>query len=293
MASEVFRCPACGQPLPDPFGEPPPVCSHCGFHVQREQGIPLLVRDPKTLQETIDTLRGSGRSDWYEGSQEESYTGPFRFHLENRRRYLDGALRRFLGDNAKTRRALDLGCGDGMNLPWLRSYASEIHASDYNLLRLSRARARVPEARVFLASILDYPTQDGTFDLVFFNHVLEHIPDDTAALAQAHRILAPGGLLVLGVPNEGALFWQLAYKLSPEVLATSDHVHFYTLGHLRRKCEQVGFRIRETKALGWGVPHWGWDARLKGHRWFNQVMDTVGPVLLPGQASSLYLLLTR
>lgn len=45
---------------------------------------------------------------------------------------------------------------------------------------------------------MDLP--DDAFDLVYASHVLEHIPDDRAAIAQVHRILKPGGIAVLPVP---------------------------------------------------------------------------------------------
>lgn len=45
---------------------------------------------------------------------------------------------------------------------------------------------------------------DACFDVVYASHVLEHIDDDRAALAEIRRILAPGGLAVLPVPLVGA-----------------------------------------------------------------------------------------
>lgn len=44
------------------------------------------------------------------------------------------------------------------------------------------------------------PFCDGAFDLIVCYHVLEHIPDDHAAMAELARVLAPGGLLILQVP---------------------------------------------------------------------------------------------
>ena len=77
-------------------------------------------------------------------------------------------------------------------------------------LQYGAAHARpglAPSATLLLADILDYPAGDAAFDLVLFHHVIEHILDDTAALATVRRILKPGGLLVLGTPNEGCWWW--------------------------------------------------------------------------------------
>ena len=70
-------------------------------------------------------------------------------------------------------------------------------------------------------------------DVVFLNHVLEHVPDDEGALRSVRRVLRPGGLLILGVPNEGCGWWQLAYRLQPKSRAQSDHVHFYVISAWR------------------------------------------------------------
>jgi SAM-dependent methyltransferase len=44
------------------------------------------------------------------------------------------------------------------------------------------------------------PFADSTYDIVYASHVLEHVPDDGRALAEIHRILAPGGIAILPVP---------------------------------------------------------------------------------------------
>jgi ubiquinone/menaquinone biosynthesis C-methylase UbiE len=44
------------------------------------------------------------------------------------------------------------------------------------------------------------PFSDGVYDIVYASHVLEHVPDDLAAIAEIRRILAPGGIAILPVP---------------------------------------------------------------------------------------------
>jgi SAM-dependent methyltransferase len=219
-------------------------------------------------------------------------SSPWRHHLRKRRRYVEGVLASTLAARGQARfgRLLDLGCGDGNNLHWLATYAERLYGSDYNAVRLARARARVPAATLFLADILDYPAADGAFDCVFFNHVLEHIADDVRALASVRRILAPDGLLVLGVPNEGCWWWQLAYRRAPETLATTDHVHFYTADTVTARLREGGFAVTAVEHLGWGPPDWQWDGRLRGYKLLDDVFEWFGRRLLPQQASSLYLI---
>lgn len=50
------------------------------------------------------------------------------------------------------------------------------------------------------ADMRELPFEDGTFDLVYASHVLEHIDDDARALAEVRRVLRPGGVAILPVP---------------------------------------------------------------------------------------------
>ncbi|HVP29450.1 MAG TPA: class I SAM-dependent methyltransferase [Myxococcota bacterium] len=288
-----FRCPACRTgTLAARSGVP--ACGACGARPAERDGVALLVRDPEKHEADLEAARRANPG-WYVEQQPAVEASPWRHHLAKRRRYVESVLARALAarPDARASRLLDLGCGDGTNLPWLAPFAERLYGSDYNLLRLLRARGRAPEATLFLADLLDQPVPDGFFDAIFFNHVIEHVPDDAGALREVHRILAPGGLLVLGTPNEGAWWWQLAYRRAPEVRATTDHVHFYTADTIGRRLREAGFELLEVEHLGWGPPDWGWDARLRGRKWVDDWFERIGRLVIPRQASSLYLVATK
>lgn len=161
------------------------------------------------------------------------------------------------------------------------------------MVRVLRALQVPEEKNLFLADITDYPTVDNAFDVIFFNHVLEHIPDDERALSEVYRILKPGGMVILGVPNEGVFFWQLAYKLQPRIRAITDHVHFYTVESLRAKCIKIDFKIKEIHHIGWGIPHWSLDSIIRGYKWVDDFFEIVGRTFFPFQATSLYAVLSK
>lgn len=255
-------------------------------------GIPILVRDYKLVQSQIEEAKNIGRKDWYEESQDQVWSGPYRHHLLKRKKYVEGVLEKY-SSKKFIHSLLDLGCGDGANLKWLRSYTKKLYGSDYNISRLIRAKQKNIATKIVLADINDYPAKDESFDLIFFNHVLEHILDDEKALSEVFRILKKGGLCILGVPNEGAFWWQLAYKIQPQFLQTTDHVHFYTVNSLSVKIKQKGFEIKEIKKLGWGVPHWDLDSRLRNYKIIDDFFETFGKIFLPEQASSLYFILEK
>ena len=288
LGAEIFRCPRCHAPLAA-AGK----CGSCGFEVMSFEGIPVLLADPQAVAETIAKAKAQGRASWYEDPHATQLEGPYRHHLRRRRAYLDRVLGEFTATAKRPLRALDMGCGDGLHLAWLGGYADEVWGSDYNLLRLTRAAKSGHAGRLFLADVTNYPARDEVFDIVFFNHVIEHIPDDRKALAEARRVLKKDGILILGTPNEGAFFWQLAYRLQPETLRTSDHVHFYTVETLAERCREAGLSVRAVERLGWGIPHWSLDARLRQFKVVDDLFEVLGPRLLPGQATSLYFVLGK
>lgn len=111
-----------------------------------------------------------------------------------RREWLERRLRRF----APFPRCLDVGCGVGANLPVLRRLCAVVEGVDPSRQAISWCRERgFTEARLGDAEAL--PAQDGELDLVTCLDVLEHL-DDRRAIAEAARVLRPGGLLAVSVP---------------------------------------------------------------------------------------------
>ncbi len=288
----LFRCPTCAaEGLAE--RDNAAVCAVCGSRFPIIGGIALLVKEPAAHDAAIRDAQAVN-PEWYLTEQPPEEASPWRHHLRKRRRYVERVLRRELDRRGwkKAGRLLDLGCGDGNNLRWLAPFAERLYGSDYNLARLTRARACSP-ATLFLADVLNYPVLSDSFDVIFFNHVIEHIPDDMAALSAVYRILKPGGLLVLGAPNEGAWWWQLAYRRAPDILATTDHVHFYTAQTIGQKMNAAGFSVFEVEHMGWGPPDFRLDGQWRRHKVVDDLFELLGRALIPRQASSLYLMATK
>jgi SAM-dependent methyltransferase len=293
MQTDFFECLIChGHDLA--VSDDAWVCRECKQVYPVKQQIPLLVRDWRLHEEEIKQA-GEIKPSWFIDEQPPEAESPWRHHLEKRRRYVEDAIARYLKQNNKSHveKMLDLGCGDGNNIAYLKKFSKEMFAREYNLRRLVRANKANPQTTFFLADLLDYPVGANYFDIVFFNHVLEHIPDDDLALENLYRILAPQGLLVLGVPNEGAWWWQLAYTLQPRTRKTTDHVHFYKAPDLAAKLTAHGFTLLEVKHIGWGLPHWTIDSYLRRYKAMDDLFDLLGRLFIPHQASSIYLLAAK
>jgi len=96
------------------------------------------------------------------------------------------------------RRALDVGCGDGLFFPALREYAAVVEGiePDAALVSQSAREDGTIHVRPFDASF----APGRTFDLVLFLDVLEHLDDPGAAVAHAASLMDPGGTLLVTVP---------------------------------------------------------------------------------------------
>ena len=101
------------------------------------------------------------------------------------------------------------------------------------------------------ADILDLPFEDGAFDFVFCNHVLEHIEDDKKAMSELYRVMRPGGRGIFQVPQD--LNREHTYEdfsiTDPRERARAfgqyDHVRVYGRDYFTR-LRNAGFRVEEV-----------------------------------------------
>ncbi len=102
-------------------------------------------------------------------------------------------------------RLLDIGCGNGVFTQWFRRKAREVYGTDHNGGQLAWAREHFPGLELVTAAGETLAFPDGHFDVVIMSDVLEHMDDDRRGLHEALRVLRPGGLLIISLPNRGPL----------------------------------------------------------------------------------------
>ena len=90
---------------------------------------------------------------------------------------------------------VDLACGGGLMAPHAARLGYRHVGVDLGLAGLELARAHGMSA--VRGSVLAVPLADGCADVVVAGEILEHIEDDVAVLAEAARLLRPGGTLVI------------------------------------------------------------------------------------------------
>jgi SAM-dependent methyltransferase len=148
-------------------------------------------------------------------------------------------------------RVLDMGCGAGRHAFEMYRRGGDVVAFDQDgdelagvldLFGAMRDAGEVPdgaEADIKEGDALSLPFPDGEFDRVVAAEVLEHIPDDTAAIAELARVLRPGGTMAVTVPRwlPEKVCWALSDAYHE---VEGGHVRVYTGGELVGKLESAG-----------------------------------------------------
>jgi SAM-dependent methyltransferase len=159
-------------------------------------------------------------------------------------------------------RCLDVGCGDGRTAGlFLSEHAGGYTGVDVSRTAVHRARHQGLDARL-IEDPAELPFADGSFDAVACLEVLEHLVAPLSTAQELHRVLRPGGVILVTVPN--IVYWRrrLDYALigrwNPlgDALSVPEpwrdpHLRFFTLKALRRMIERAGFEV--VSAGG----HWG------------------------------------
>lgn len=105
---------------------------------------------------------------------------------------------------------LDAGSGTG----WFSQKAAELGASVVSLDVGENILAQVAskcETKRVVGSVLEIPFPDNTFDVVVCTEVIEHTPNPRKAVTELCRVLKPGGILIITVPNQ---IWKWACVLA-------------------------------------------------------------------------------
>jgi ubiquinone/menaquinone biosynthesis C-methylase UbiE len=100
------------------------------------------------------------------------------------------------------RDVVDVGCGDGSLVRWLRSQGARVTGVECGAEMLRRARAADPTGAYVDAGGQQLPFDDGSFDIVVYSYSLHHVPldDIPAALSEARRVLRDDGALYVVEP---------------------------------------------------------------------------------------------
>ncbi len=150
-------------------------------------------------------------------------------------------------------RILDLGCANGWNMSRFAQYGRSSIGLDMVHQRVDLARHHGP---ALVASGLDVPAADNSFDVVYVQHVLHHIGDVDRALAEARRVLKPGGHLFLIETIEDNPIIRWGRRLYPSWMGDEINAPF-TFQSLQESVSAAQFQI--VAAEQYSVLFWMWE----------------------------------
>ena len=183
--------------------------------------------------------------------------GRERSYLGERRAKEDAfrCLLAWLEEHRKGGPLLDVGCGPGFFLvllepPWEgqgldpSSFAVRYAREE---LGLEVAQGEFEPGR--------YPP--GHFAALTMLQVLDHLPDPLQSLREVHRLLAPGGILLLSslvnIDSSCARVFREGYRL-----LAPNHLYYFSPRTIRRMLEEAGFAGVEIRFPYWGTPYCNW-----------------------------------
>ena len=154
-------------------------------------------------------------------------------------------------------RLLDIGCGSGWFGDRCQRKGVDVWALDIGRTGVAGAKARFPQAATYQVGDLYYlPFATASFDAVVLSEVVEHLENIDAAIAEARRVLRPGGRLLVSVPYRETIVDHLCIHCN-QLTPANAHLHRFdeaTLGEyfLRQNLQICKVRLMTNKLLEMG-----------------------------------------
>jgi len=233
------------QPLPEDVGK-----AYQGYytHSQPEPG-PSLVRDAvwAVWHSYLGWRFGYSRG---VGPRWRRLLAPLALLHPGGRDELDAAAMHLPAPN-KPSRVLDVGCGSGVLLARMQALGWQVEGVELDPHGVKAARALGVSVRQGTLEEQGFP--QNHFDAVHSAHVIEHVYDPVGLLRECHRILKPGGTLIILTPNLESsghrVFGSAWLNLDPP-----RHLVLFSQATLRQAAEQAGFtpqRLDSTARSAW------------------------------------------
>jgi SAM-dependent methyltransferase len=160
-------------------------------------------------------------------------------------------------------RVLENGCGIGTYLEHLTPHVGSIIGLEYDPQRAHQAYGRNPH--VVIAAGEELPFENQAFDTILSHEVLEHVMDDRYCVEEMIRVLQPGGVILLFVPNRGypfethGFYWHKRYYFGNIPLINylpsrwrnhlAPHVRVYSTGDLEGLFKQLPITILQKHII--------------------------------------------
>jgi len=195
------------------------------------------------------------QKDYYEHYWENraGYSGDSQGYAQNFRNWMRAELKALPRDA----RILEVGCGDGSFTKDLATFSSNVTAIDISAEQVEQNKRAYPQIDFRQHDVAElFPFADRTFDIIWCSEVLEHLFDPAYALQEMHRIMAPGGKLLVTVPHHG-FFKNLLitlFKWDAHFVPSNPHIRFYSRNTLGQLVKTSGFDEIKMGTCGMNKP---------------------------------------
>ena len=173
------------------------------------------------------------------------------------------------------RKALDVGAADGFLAERLTARGWSVTALERDPEAAALARGRCKEVVVADLEAAP-PLLDGPFEAIIYGDVLEHLADPHSVLVALNRTLAPGGIVIVSVPNVAHLWVRLSllmgrFDYADRGILDRTHLRFYTRRTFTALLRGAGLAIAELAVTPVPLPlvvperwHGAWLRALHG-----------------------------
>ncbi len=186
-----------------------------------------------------EVFAGSGFSNW-------GYWEP---DTRSATRACEQLVDRLLAPVPRRGAVLDVACGSGGTTARLATMFDEVTAINISAYQIARTQARTPGCRALQMDATDLVFADASFDAVICVEAAFHFPSRARFIAEAHRVLKPGGWLVLSDVIFAAPRASYSLRLLPQLPPTIfPHANNWNVLTYRDVIEVLGFTVSLTSA---------------------------------------------
>lgn len=145
-------------------------------------------------------------------------------------------------------RTLDVGCGDGSSLHFLKSIGhAEVVGTEIDKKNCTEIEKRYGYRVVQATTVTDL--DDMSFDAVRMNHVLEHVYDPAGTIAKVYQMLNKDGRFFVAVPNYGSLASRVFGRYFCG-LQLPTHISHFKGQVIKDKLREEGFDVKRYRTVG-------------------------------------------
>jgi SAM-dependent methyltransferase len=160
-------------------------------------------------------------------------------------------MRRHLPANG---RFLDVGCAAGFLMDVAQANGWEVHGIEPSAFCVGQAQKRFGDRILHGVLAEAHKWNSKEFDLITYWDALEHVQNPDEDLMHVHRLMKPGGILSIIVPDRGSLFARLLGSKWVEYEKPHEHLSFFAMDTMKRLLHNRGFNLVDVTTAGKYVP---------------------------------------